>query len=99
MEYDGWNPRRPGGPLHFSYALARGSDGELLDVLDATWADWDLAGRLVYTGAGRAYARRVDRGDAITVADFSDDVPTPILPPAWATKWPWERGGRRPRRR
>lgn len=101
MEYDGWNPRRPGGPLHFSYALARASDGELLDVVDAAWADWDLAGRLVYTDGGRVYARPFGPGAAASdlIADFSDDAPTPILPPAWAMKWPWAPGGRRPRSR
>jgi hypothetical protein len=99
MEYDGWNPHRPGGPLHFSYALLRASDGELLEVLDTAWADWDGGGRLIYTEGGRVHARRIGGNASTLIADFTADTPEQVLPPSWATRWPWEAGGRRKPRR
>jgi hypothetical protein len=89
MDYVGWDPRRPGGPLHFGYALAR-PDGELVEVLDAGWADWDHAGRLVYTDRGRVCARTLGE-PARCLADLTSDVPTPVVAPAWAATWGTER--------
>lgn len=98
MEFEGWDPAKPGGPLHFGFAITRTSDGEMLDVVDATWADWDQHGRLVYTSGGRLLAadpagRRL--APAVLV-DLTADVPERIEAPGWATRWPGP-GARRPR--
>jgi hypothetical protein len=90
MELEGWNPQGAGGPLHFGYALAH-PDGTLVEVLEATWADWDHAGRLVFSDGGRIYARTLDgRHDdpSVALADFTEDVPSPVIAPEWAGRWP-----------
>jgi hypothetical protein len=92
MELESVDFSRPGGPLHFGFALLRASDGELVDVLDAQWADWDQAGRLVSSQGGKLSATRVTgtKGqhlDTVQLADFTDDTPTQVTAPAWATRW------------
>jgi hypothetical protein len=92
MELESVDFSRPGGPLHFGFALLRASDGELVDVLDAQWADWDQAGRLVFSNGGKLFATRVTgtKGqdlDTVQLADFTDDKPTQVIAPEWATRW------------
>jgi hypothetical protein len=89
MELERIDFTQPGGPLHFGFALLRAADGELVDVLDAQWADWDGAGRLVYASGGRLFAARVE-GESlqpVQLADFTDDQHTPVVAPDWATRW------------
>jgi hypothetical protein len=103
MEFEGWNPKRAGGPIHFGYSLAT-PEGDLVEVLDATWADWDQAGRLVYTDGGRVFAREAG-APARCVADLTADTPRAVIAPAWAATWPKapplrrRDGARRPARR
>ncbi len=89
MELESVDFKRPGGPLHFGFALLRASDGELLDVLEAQWADWDATGRLVYSMGGRLFAARVE-GESlqpVLLADFTEDRPMFVIAPGWATRW------------
>ncbi|MGZ3459202.1 MAG: hypothetical protein ACXU86_11955 [Archangium sp.] len=92
MELESIDFTRPGGPLHFGFALLRASDGELVDVLDAQWADWDQAGRLVYSNGGKLFAARVmgTKGqylETVQLADFTEDKPTRVIAPERATRW------------
>ncbi len=89
MELEDVNFRKPGGPMHFGFALLRASDGELLEVLDAQWADWDHSGRLVYSEGGKLFASRWDGNlrQAVELADFTADKPGRLEPPGWATHW------------
>jgi hypothetical protein len=92
MELETIDITRPGGPMHFGFALLRASDGELVDVLDAQWADWDQNGRLVYSRGGKLFATRVTgtKGqflDTVELADFTGDTPTKRIAPDRATRW------------
>ncbi|MFL5356595.1 hypothetical protein [Archangium sp.] len=92
MELESIDFRRPGGPLHFGFALLRASDGELVDVLDAQWADWDQAGRLVHSNGGKLFATRVagtkgQHRDTVELADFTGDTPAQVIAPERATRW------------
>jgi hypothetical protein len=92
MELESVDFTRPGGPLHFGFALLRASDGEFVDVLDAQWADWDQAGRLVHSSGGKLFATRVggtqgQHLDTVQLADFTEDKPTQVIAPERATRW------------
>ncbi len=89
MELETVDFRKPGGPLHFGFALLRASGGELAEILDAQWADWDHAGRLVYSQGGKLFAARLKGQslDAIELADFAGDKPIQIVAPERATRW------------
>jgi hypothetical protein len=89
MELEAVDFSRPGGPLHFGFALLRASDGELVEILDAQWADWDRAGRLVYSQGGKLFAVRAkgESLNAIQLADFTDDKPIRVVGPPWASRW------------
>jgi hypothetical protein len=90
MELEDIDFTKPGGPYHFGFLLMRESDGEWLHVLDAQWADWDHAGRLVYAQDGKLFAAEPDdKGAGATeLADFGSSEPEEVLPPAKAKHWP-----------
>jgi hypothetical protein len=88
MELESIDFTKPGGPLHFGFALLRASDGALVDVLDAQWADWDRSGRLVFARRGKVFAAREDGCRQPTeLADFTSDEPAEIVAPDAATRW------------
>ena len=56
------------------------------DLLDATWADVDHRGRLLFARAGRVYVRVAD-GERELI-DLNPYEFRPFAPPEWATRWP-----------
>ena len=59
-------------------------------VSDATWADWDQRGRLVFVKEGILFAADVDESGVfipVQIEDFNDDEPEAIESPEWAKKW------------
>lgn len=65
-------------------------DGEALRIPDATWADWDQRGRLVYAVGGRLFASTIDESRAIhpsLLADFTANKFEQVEAPDWARTW------------
>jgi hypothetical protein len=82
------------GILHnrpFRFAIIYANTGEEIRAFDATWADWDQHGQLVYAADGKLW--RVDfppRGRAPEIreiADFNANRPDPQPAPEWAHHW------------
>lgn len=81
--------------LEFDYQVMKHS---LIDVMaqcpesgvldDATWADWDHFGRLVFARDGKLFRISLDLSSEIQlIADFNDRTPRCFTAPAWASKW------------
>lgn len=77
----------PGGPYLESFRMV-GSAGEI-PLRDATWADWDQAGRLVFARAGRLYAAVVEKDRVVEreLIDLNPNTPTEVEAPPHAKRW------------
>jgi hypothetical protein len=66
------------------------SDGEVMPLPDAVWADWDGQGRLLIAEATGAIAirKQTTRGwDTVWMQDLGDLTPDPRPAPRWASHW------------
>jgi hypothetical protein len=79
--------RHPGGPYLESFRLMLDAGGIALP--DASWADWDQAGRLVFASAGRLFAGAVEGGLFVVreLVDLNPNTPSPVEAPESATRW------------
>jgi hypothetical protein len=71
------------------YTLYR-SNGDLVALFEAHWADWDQNGRLVATVGGRVLAGKVTKTSKLIwreLAAMSEEKPTSMKAPAWAQRW------------
>jgi hypothetical protein len=82
QDYEGWDNTKPGDPLRFAYSLCDPASGELLEILDSDWADFDQRGRLVEARDGKIFA------DGAEIADFNADRPESFAAPDRMTRWP-----------
>ena len=74
----------------FRFEIRTDSGNIHLDLEGANWADWDHAGRLVFTREGKLFAAVRDSAGAIPVSELADlnpNVFTEIEAPAWAKEW------------
>lgn len=71
------------------YSVYDPGQDRLLPLSDATWADWDQQGRLVFAKGGKVFAATVGEAaiEATLLADFNPQQPTEVAPPEWATYW------------
>jgi hypothetical protein len=60
-----------------------------MEVGVGSWADIDQQGRLIFTSAGRLYARVIqkERVELKQLADFTGSNPSLLESPAWALSW------------
>lgn len=66
--------------------MAERPESGVLD--DATWADWDDDGRLVFARDGKLFRICLDRrSDIQLIADFYDRKPNRLIAPTWACTW------------
>ena len=79
--------KNPGGPYLESFRLVLASEEILLR--DASWADWDRAGRLVFARAGKLFAGAVESGRVVEreLIDLNPNVPSQVIAPEFAKKW------------
>jgi hypothetical protein len=85
-------PNNTYGSGFYSYecSLVDLINGERVPVKEATWADWDQKGRLVFTRHGKVFAGDFDAEGQMTpreLADFNADTFEPRRAPAWAQEW------------
>ena len=66
--------------------MAERPESGILD--DASWADFDHQGRLVFARDGKLFGMRLDPPSEIQlIADFYDRNPNRLIAPAWACTW------------
>ena len=84
------NFRVAGGPYVESFRLVL-RDGQEVSIADATWADWDRTGRLVFARAGKLFAATIEGSRLVEreLIDLNDHEPTSVAPPKEATRWDW----------
>jgi hypothetical protein len=84
--FAGGNFKRPGGYVE-TFEVSSGD--HKIGLEDANWADWDQAGRLVFSRAGQLLAGRIHDGqlNSKLLADFNDNRPTKLAAPEWALSW------------
>jgi hypothetical protein len=59
-------------------------------IANASWADWDQQGRLVFARDGKIFAASLTTGADFVerlLIDLNPSKPKPFPPPGWATKW------------
>jgi hypothetical protein len=79
--------KHPGGPYLESFRLVLDS-GEV-PVRDASWADWDAAGRLLFARSGRLFSGAIEGNQLIEreLIDLNANEPCPIEAPESAKHW------------
>lgn len=77
----------PGGPYLESFRLVFNTGEQLL--LEASWADWDQAGRLIFARGGILFTGEIERGQLVEreLLDLNANVPCQVKAPAFAQKW------------
>jgi hypothetical protein len=78
--------------LDYSEEFAVGSIGqsELVNIDQASWADFDQQGRLVFAKDGKVFAGEVDEQNRISeklLIDLNPLKPCTLRTPKWATEW------------
>ena len=87
----GYITRTPGqGTKSDDFWIRRQVDGAETPLNNVDWADIDHKQRLIFTRQGQLYAAEIlpDGLRETQLADFSEDQPTELPPPAWAKQWP-----------
>ena len=87
IRFLGYESGRPGGGRIFNYFLLDGASGEATHLTDASWADWDQRGRLVFTRRGQLIASVAEAFSPTLLADFNAQEPTDVIAPDWAKRW------------
>jgi hypothetical protein len=73
-------------PLTVEYAVLPKSNGEMIPLGAASWADWDQRGRLVVARDGRLC--ELDQSAGLReIADFNPQEPDPQASPPHARVW------------
>lgn len=80
------NFKKPGGYVE-SFWLRAGDHS--FRIAGADWADWDQAGRLVFTRSGQVWSGRwmEDELECKLLIDLNDRRPGRVVSPKWATSW------------
>lgn len=80
----------PGGPYIESFRLLLAGGGEA-SIPDASWADRDQAGRLVFARGGKLFAGEVAGGQLAEreLTDLSANQPERVVALPEAVKWDW----------
>jgi hypothetical protein len=78
--------RKPGGYVE-TFALY--NEGLRIEMPGVNWADWDQAGRLVFTRSGQICVGKIDSSaiEGRVIADTNTSRPNSVAAPQWATKW------------
>jgi hypothetical protein len=89
MKIVGFNTRKFGGSKVIEYSLQDTSAGLEIVLSNASWADWDQSGRLVYVKEGRVFSAEIHNTAVIEteLADFNANKPKGIIVPDWARQW------------
>jgi hypothetical protein len=81
-------------PFDFAFQVQRGilsgQRKEQAELRGAEWADWDMAGRLVFARSGCLCAANLDAFPEIReteLVDLNMLKPEPIASPEWARRW------------
>jgi hypothetical protein len=96
-----WKKRKPSGEEHLLRKIATEKYKSVItyyvqsasleqEIIGATCADWDKAGRLVYGAVGKLFSASVnDQGihDVKQLADFNANKPQNVKAPPWALEW------------
>jgi hypothetical protein len=71
------------------FAIEDVGTGQRIGITDASWAEWDQLGRLIFARDGQLYATHPTEpaGEAIMRADFNDQRPYERAAPGWANEW------------
>lgn len=79
--------RRFGGPYFEVFWLE--SDGELIPLEGASWADWDGGRRLVLVRDGRLFAAQLQGAELVEreLLDLNPLQPRQLVAPGWARQW------------
>ncbi len=86
----GYDSKRVGaGSAVYLFSAYSEESGHEVALADATWADWDYRGRLVFTTLGKLYSAEHDNGyESTTVlGDFNSQEPYEMVAPDWAQQW------------
>ncbi|MGH2372657.1 MAG: hypothetical protein ACRDIC_04150 [bacterium] len=80
--------RVPGGPYVETFALYL-SNGAIVPVEGARWADWDQAGRLVFARDGRLFRGEIHDGRIVEsiLIDLNPNRPYRLQAPDHARRW------------
>jgi hypothetical protein len=74
----------------FDFAVVRKRPRAEFHIGNASWAEWDPRGRLVYASNGKLFSMKfsgVEEPSAKELADFNATRPEPRAAPPWAKKW------------
>ena len=80
---------RSGFKHQYRYSV-RQSNGEILSLNSAEWADWDQRGRLVLAQNGGIFAQdaeAVGQEPPVELINLNGNTPEPMVAPDWAKMW------------
>lgn len=89
MHLTGINENQFGDDLILHYAVTDEHINHSYTIENATWADWDQQGRLVYISKGLLLGQQFkpELKLARVIADLNPHTPSSVITPDWATKW------------
>jgi len=89
MKIYGSNVERLGDDLILGYEIIDEKTGQNYPIENATWADWDRRGRLVYIAKGSLLGQmfKPEPESAQVIADLNVQTPSSVVTPDWAKKW------------
>jgi len=78
-----------GGSSVDEFAIEEVATSQRTSITDATWAEWDQQGRLVFARAGQIYAWRLDdhQVEETMLVDLNGQRFYRLAAPAWAQEW------------
>jgi hypothetical protein len=79
--------KRYGGPYFETFWLE--TEGELVPIENATWADWDNRDRLISVRDGKVFSAKMAGAklEAKELIDLNPMRPAEVEPPSWARRW------------
>lgn len=89
MSITGSQKAQFGDDLLLDYVVIDQRSNSSYPIENATWAEWDQRGRLVYISRGLLLAQQFspELKLARVIADLNPQKPSSVLAPDWATKW------------
>lgn len=72
------------------FAVSGGDGHSMIQIERASWADWDLRGRLVFARDGRIFESRVCESTVLSareLIDLNSAKPLAVRSPDWASRW------------
>lgn len=89
MHLNGSNKNQFGDDLILHYVVIDEHTNDSYPIENATWADWDQQGRLVYISRGLLLGQQIrpELNTARVIADLNAQAPSSVITPDWARKW------------